>query len=467
MNGTLSTVPASGTRRALFRNRSFLLLWTGQGISNVGDVVFDTTLMLWIATTMLPGYSWAPLGLSGVLVAAVLPMLLIGPVAGTFVDRWEKRRTMLVADASRALLILLLVLLTLAAPLGANAGTGAVAFHLGTVYAIVFLAGAVSQFFTPARLVLMNDIVSEAARPQAVAMGQLTQALAIVIGPAIASVLLFSAGVAWALLVNALSFAASFAAILAVRPAAPEHAVGQHEAWQREFADGLRFFASDRTLRTIAVAVCIAMAGAGALSGLNIFFVTENLQASPRLYSLAGAIVGAGSIAGAVLASLTVGRLGLSRMLWASMVLTGCLVVLYSRLTSLAPALAVLFVLSMPNVAVNVVISPLMLRVTPRHMMGRVASVLNPAIGVANVAALAGAGLLASTVLSNFHARLLGLRFGPVDTIFTGAGLLVIVGGLYAAYQQLDRPRTVGAAGRARAAMTSEAPRPLPQQQVG
>jgi len=464
MNAIPPNVPTPSMPSGLLHNRAFLLLWMGQGISNVGDVVFDTTLMLWIATTMMPRYSWAPLALSGVLIAAVLPMLLIGPVAGTFVDRWEKRRTMLVADASRALLILLLVLFTMVAPLTANADSSALTFHLGMVYAIVFLAGAAAQFFTPARLVLMTDTVAESSRPQAVAMGQLTQALAIVIGPAIAAVLLFSEGVAWALLVNALSFAVSFATILGVQSETPEHAVGQHEAWQREFKDGLRFFASNHTLRTVLVAVCIAMVGGGALSGLNIFFVTENLHTSSRYYGVAGMIVGVGSMAGTVLASLTVRRLGLSRMLWLSMVLTGCLVIVYSRLTSFVPALVVLFVLSMPNVAINVVISPLMLRVTPRPMMGRVASVLNPTISIANVIALAGAGLLASTVLSDFHGTLLGVRFGPVDTIFTGAGLLVIIGGLYAACQQLDRPMKVDAAEPARTTIAPDAPHALSQQ---
>ena len=274
-------------RPALRHNRVFILLWAAQAISNVGDLVFDTTLILWIATVLGHGKTWAPLALSGVMFAAMLPMLFVGPLAGIFIDRWDKRRTMLAADGARALLILLLALVAvLVAPVGAHAGPATVAFHLGTIYAVVFLASACAQFFNPARLVLIGDIVSEPARAQAAALGQMTQALAIMVGPAIAAVLFFAGGVGWALLLNAASFAASFAAILVVRPPRlPAHPVARRRgAVLREFGEGFRFFAASPTLRTILAAVIIAMAGGGALSSLNIFFITNNLHVSPHLY---------------------------------------------------------------------------------------------------------------------------------------------------------------------------------------
>src|SRR6266496_4307749 len=95
-----------------FINRNFALLWGGQTISNLGDIIFDTTLMLWIATIIARDQSWAPLASGGVLLVAAIPTFLIGPLAGVFVDRWDKRRTMILMDVLRALLILLLVPVT-------------------------------------------------------------------------------------------------------------------------------------------------------------------------------------------------------------------------------------------------------------------------------------------------------------------------------------------------------------------
>src|SRR4051794_40833946 len=91
----------------LFINRTFGLLWSGQTVSYLGDSIFTTTLILWIATRIAHGESWAPLAVSGVLLATSGATLLVGPLAGVFVDRWDKRRTLLAMDALRACLIAL------------------------------------------------------------------------------------------------------------------------------------------------------------------------------------------------------------------------------------------------------------------------------------------------------------------------------------------------------------------------
>jgi hypothetical protein len=83
--------------RVVFINRNFALLWWGQAISSIGDYAWDTALVLWIATFLAKGRSWAPLAVSGVLLAAALPQIVVGPIAGVFVDRLDKRRTMIAA----------------------------------------------------------------------------------------------------------------------------------------------------------------------------------------------------------------------------------------------------------------------------------------------------------------------------------------------------------------------------------
>src|SRR5215469_6303647 len=113
MYATTAIPAASETRLAhLLINRPFALLWSGQAISILGDFIFNTTLALWIVTRLAANQPWAPLAVSGALVAAALPDLLVGPFAGVFVDRWDRRRTMLRMDALRALLIGLLILLS-------------------------------------------------------------------------------------------------------------------------------------------------------------------------------------------------------------------------------------------------------------------------------------------------------------------------------------------------------------------
>ena len=95
MKNSSATPEISTERPGLLINRNFALLWSGQIISVVGDFVFETTLVLWIVTRIAQGQPWAPLAVSGLLLAASVPVFIIGPLAGVFVDRWDKRRTML------------------------------------------------------------------------------------------------------------------------------------------------------------------------------------------------------------------------------------------------------------------------------------------------------------------------------------------------------------------------------------
>jgi len=95
-----------------FINHKFSLLWIGRTISITGDFFFNTTMILWFTTNIARGQSWAPLAISGVALAEIIPTLVVGPIAGVFVDRWDKRRTMLLMDVLRTVLIALLLLTT-------------------------------------------------------------------------------------------------------------------------------------------------------------------------------------------------------------------------------------------------------------------------------------------------------------------------------------------------------------------
>ena len=114
-------------------NRDFAKLWYGQAVSSAGDFVFTTTLTLWIAVKLGAGQSWAPAAIGGLLIAATAAIVVVGPVAGVLVDRWDRRRTMLRTEAVRAILAGFLALISLVPqhdlPIGA---------WLVLVYVVVF-----------------------------------------------------------------------------------------------------------------------------------------------------------------------------------------------------------------------------------------------------------------------------------------------------------------------------------------
>jgi MFS family permease len=216
--------------------------------------------------------------------------------------------------------------------------------------------------------------------------------------------------------------------------------LSEKNSFLRELVDGLRFFLSNHVLTTILVALVIVMLGGGALNALDIFFLTQNLHASTHLYGLLGAGVGIGAVAGAILAATFAQRFGVARTFWLSITAIGMLALVYARLTSFVPALGVLCAIGVGSAAVNVAVGPLVMNVTPPALLGRVVSLLQPAISLASLLSTAVAGYMASTLLHGFRAQVLGFSWGPIDSIFTATGLFVLAGGVYAWVKLREAP---------------------------
>src|SRR5215469_1672706 len=384
----------------LRHNRNWQLLWLGQAISITGDYVFDTTLVLWVSVIIAKGEPWAPAAVGGVLIAAAVPALLVGPIAGVFVDRWSRRRTMLTADACRALLVL--AVLPLAWPSVADHVSRSA--RIAAIYLVVAAASCFAQFFNPSRFAVLGSVVDQQDRARASGLFQATSSIAAIVGPPLAAPLLFVFGVQWALVINAASFLVSFVTIRAIRMAA-EKVTPKHEraGYVEEFRAGLRFFAGSPVLIALAVGVIVTTLGVGAVNALNVFFVSHNLHVGVKWYGTLGSGEGIGSVLGALVAGWIANRVGAGRVFWAGLIVAGVVLVGYSRSVTLPTAIVVLACGGVAVGAVNTVLSPLVLDVTPQEMLGRVVAVVSPLQQLAAILSMAVSGFLASTVLRNFH----------------------------------------------------------------
>src|ERR1700730_7265375 len=132
--GPLQPVPESlqlEPGKGFLINRNFALLAIGQAISNMGDFVYSTTVLVWVFVL-----THSAAAISGVLIAQYAPVFLLGPVAGVFVDRWNRRQTMIVSDLVRAIVTLLPFVVP-------------DYLRLPAIYTSVFLLSAFSPFFMP------------------------------------------------------------------------------------------------------------------------------------------------------------------------------------------------------------------------------------------------------------------------------------------------------------------------------
>jgi MFS family permease len=414
-------------------NREYALLSLGQFASTLGDRVFDTTLILWIAVRLVPGASWAPLAVSGTLAAASLPSL-VSPVVGVFVDRWDRRITMLWSDILRALLVALLILTT---------GTVTpdlhlpVAWHLAAIYAAVLAMSTCTLFFQPARLAIIQDVVQPDQRAKATSIALTLRSIASLSGPPLAAPILFGFGLQWALAVNSLSFLVSFLAISLVRASPPEaRSSAAGRSIRGEMIEGVRFYRQNRVLRVVTVAAILALLGAGATSALSVFFLVENLHAPAKYLGFMGTANAAGILTGALMGSWVVARLGLQRTFSLTLAAIGIIILAYSRITNLPAALAVDLLIGITAGLLNVPMIPIIMAVTPRRVIGRVFAVFSPCLDITSLVSVVLAGYLVSLVAPGSHAHIGFLVFGRVDTVFAVSGVLSLVAGFYA-YRRL------------------------------
>ncbi|HLI09449.1 MAG TPA: MFS transporter [Ktedonobacteraceae bacterium] len=430
---TTTTDTSPAPRPFFLINRNFSLLWVGQAISALGDMIYLVTLNLWIATVIAKNQPWAPAAVSGVMIAMALPPLTLGPLAGVFVDRWDKRLTMMRMDMIRAILLLLLIPLTGLIPLPFVTEPLPMFWRIGSIYGVVLAASICEQFFTPARFTILSEILPEAQRAHASALEQSSSSIVKIIGPFVAAPLLFIVGVQWALVVNALSFVVSFVAIFAVRVEADRERSEktQQVNFFRELKEGMVFYRKSRLMLTMLISILIVTLGVGAFDALLVFFFQKNLHAPTSLFGTLPMAVGVGSVLGAVLSAGLVKRLGSARLLWLNLYIVGFLLILFSRQSTLALALLLLCLIGFPLGALNTAMGPLLMHAIPHEIMGRVMSVLATSQTLSNLVSVSLAGFL-GTLLVGLRVDVLGMTFGTYDTIYIGTGLLFLLGAFYA-----------------------------------
>jgi MFS family permease len=141
---------------------------------------------------------------------------------------------------------------------------------------------------------------------------------------------------------------------------------------------------------------------------------------------------GIGAVIGGLVSGRLVKLLHARNLTWGGLVLSGALFFIFSRQSSLAGAMVLMFIMAIPVAALNAGISPQLMSVTPKEFTGRMIAVLTPITTAASMISVVLAGTLASTVMRNFHVALVGVHLGRIDTIFSVSAILIFAAGVYA-----------------------------------
>ncbi|HEX4206830.1 MAG TPA: MFS transporter [Ktedonobacteraceae bacterium] len=433
-------------QHALLINRNYTLLWLGGTVSLIGDTLFTTMLILWIGT-LLHNQSAAPLAVSGMMLAAALPALLIGPFAGVFVDRWPKQKTMRTMDALRAMLVFSLLLISGPLPLPAlAAATKALplSIKLTVIYLVVAAVSSLSQFFNPSTKALLKEIVPEEQLTRASALSIGTGVFGWAIGSTFAGICYVYLGAGWAIALNAASFVCSWALVRRMHVSEPAVAAAARQEKLRhvftELREGLRFIKGHLLLRTIMLTQSLFQFGWGSLSMLALFYITQNLHVPMSLFGLFSAVPAIGGILGTWFVSRYATKIGAARVYYRALIFSGIMVVLSTVPNQPFIALVGFSLINITNSQAEVIVGPLILNATPEKMVGRVFSTLGTVTTISSLLATFLSGYFSSILLHGVAIHLYTGELNTTNVLNICAGVTILVSGLHA-YRRFRRLR--------------------------
>ena len=303
----------------VLKNGGFRNLWLGQIVSQTGDY-FSYLALTVIVSGFSSNIEQTTLAVTGLMISFTLPRLLFGLLAGVFVDRWDRRRTMLVSDIARAFLVLMMI-------------PAFMASNLPALYALSFAMATFGTLFFPAKGALIPNLVPSEQLLSANSLSQTSQMLAVLFGPALAGFTLAMAGTGneWvAFIVDAASFLVSATAIWLIRipkylsqPARDEGrttedegspATGdklEHSALRRvwdELLVGLRALVLSRTMASLTIIFTITMLGVGAINVLWVIYLKTRFGFSGSELAWRLSLLDIVFAAGMILASILMGN---------------------------------------------------------------------------------------------------------------------------------------------------------------
>lgn len=184
----------------ILSQRNFFLLWMGQIISQFGDRLTQIALVALASKTSMSSSS-----LAAIMSMAVIPVFIISPLSGVYIDRWSKRKTMCTSDCIRGIFILLIPLCFLSSK------------TLLPIYVLLFLSFSAGRFFIPAKMAYIPQIIRSRDIFMANSLISITATIAAVLGIGLGAIIVEKYGIKIAFGVDAATFFISAAAIFFIR----------------------------------------------------------------------------------------------------------------------------------------------------------------------------------------------------------------------------------------------------------
>jgi len=394
-------------------NRNFQRLWFAQLISQFGDRIHQLALVGFVAERAFG----SPTMLAKLLTFTIIPVFIIQPFAGVFVDRWDRRTTLFVCDLARGILVLLIPLIFIFWE------------SMIPIYIIVFLAFCFSRFYMPAKMSIIPDIVDDNQLIVANSLVSTTGMIAFVLGCALGGFLIDWFGARNGFIVDSLTFFVSASIIffitLPIKLKREIKDIIETKAWKKavekrksvwgEINECFVYLRAQKDIRFIINMLFILLAAAGSVYVVIIVFIQNTFHSATKHLGVLAVCLGIGLFLGA----LAYGRWG-RKFKWYNtiffcLILGGIMLMSFAIIVHNFPNMIIAMLLAL---MLGVVVGPVFITsntvvhmVSDNEMRGKVFSALEIVIHFAFLISM-----ITSSLLSEFIGQI---------WILSGIGLLV------------------------------------------
>ena len=398
-----------GTRRPhiarALAHRNFRLFFAGQSVSLIG------TWITRVATSWLVyRLTHSPLLLGVVGFCGQIPSLLLAPVAGVLVDRWDRHRILLWTQAASMLQSLALAVLAL---------SGIITVEW--ILALQIVQGVINAFDTPARQAFVVLMVEDRADlPNAIALNSTMVNGSRIIGPSIGGVIIAAVGEGWCFMIDAVSYLAVIASLLAMRLDRAEEK-RRHGAVLDELKTGFRYVAGFPPVRTALLLLALVSTMGMPYTVLMPDIASRTLHGGPHTLGVLMTASGLGAVAGALYLASRRSVLGLGRVMGLATAAFGAGLVAFALARSLWVALAVLPIVGAGMMIEMAATNTVLQTLVDERLRGRVMAFYTMAF-------------LGSAPLGSLLSGVVADRLGASTTIVLG-GVGCVAGGLWLAFR--------------------------------
>jgi dTMP kinase len=446
-----SLIPPAAQRsayRGLFRNRNYRL-WFGAALaSSLGDWAGLVALQTLVTLQTEAGSRLALFALGGIMMARLLPSILVGPLAGVFADRYDRKRLMVVTNVTRGVIFV------------------GIAFSgdLITLFTLTFAVECLSLLFLSAKDAALPNMVAREHLQEANQLNLLVTYGTLPLGAVLATsmipvaAVLSGLGVAeiqpttLVLLVNAATFVSAGVIISRLRlpPRRRRHADGERPGMVQELREGIDFIRGRPLIRSLILGVVGVFFGAGVVVTLGPEFVRTSLGGRSSDWFTLITFVGGGLVTGIIVVPAITRHIRRERLFPLALAVTGGLAAFIATVPTLRAALGIGFALGLTAGISFVTGYTLLHTYTEDAVRARTFAAFYTGTRVSMFAALAAAPFLAgavgrgtvivgNTVITMSGVRimmLLGGLLGMFSAVLAGRGIL-------RAMREADRGRTL------------------------